>query len=29
MKLALNVGFLTSANPDPVPMAVEAERLGF
>ena len=29
MKLALNVGFLTSANPDPVPMAVEAERLGY
>jgi F420-dependent oxidoreductase-like protein len=23
------VGFLTSANPDPVPMAVEAERLGY
>lgn len=29
MKLALNVGFLTSANPDPVPMAIEAERLGY
>jgi F420-dependent oxidoreductase-like protein len=29
MKLALNVGFLTSTNPDPVPLAVEAERLGY
>jgi len=29
MKLGLNIGFLTSANPDPVPLAVEAERLGY
>jgi len=29
MKLGLNVGFLTSQNPDPVPLAVEAERLGY
>lgn len=29
MKLGLNVGFLTSANNDPVSLAVEAERLGF
>jgi F420-dependent oxidoreductase-like protein len=29
MKLGVNLGFITSANPNPVPMAVEAERLGF
>ena len=29
MKLGLNVGFLTSANPDPVPLAVEADELGY
>jgi len=29
MKLGLNVGFLTSASPDPVPMALEAEQLGY
>ena len=29
MKLGLNLGFLTSANPDPVPLAIEAERLGY
>ncbi len=26
MKLGLNLGFLTSANTDPIPLAVEAER---
>jgi F420-dependent oxidoreductase-like protein len=29
MKLGLNVGFLTSANPDPVPLAIEADELGY
>lgn len=29
MKLGLNVGFLTSARPNPVPMAIEAEQLGY
>lgn len=29
MKLGLNVGFLTSANTDPVPLAIEAEKLGY
>lgn len=29
MKLGLNIGFLTSANPNPVPLAVEAEKLGY
>ena len=29
MKLGLSVGFLTSQSPNPVPLAVEAERLGF
>jgi F420-dependent oxidoreductase-like protein len=29
MKLGLNLGFLTSANPDPLPLALEAEELGY
>ena len=29
MKLGLNLGFLTSSNPNPVPFAVEAEKLGY
>jgi F420-dependent oxidoreductase-like protein len=29
MKLGLNIGFLTSANLDPLPLALEAERLGY
>jgi F420-dependent oxidoreductase-like protein len=29
MKLGLNIGFMTSANPDPLPLALEAERLGY
>jgi F420-dependent oxidoreductase-like protein len=29
MKLGLNLGFLTSAQLDPVPLALEAERLGY
>ncbi len=29
MKLGLNLGFLTSSNPNPVPLALEAERLGY
>jgi F420-dependent oxidoreductase-like protein len=29
MKLGLNLGFLTSAQLDPVPVALEAERLGY
>ncbi len=29
MKLGLNLGFLTSANPNPVPLAIQAERLGY
>ena len=29
MKLALNLGFLTSQNLDPIPLALEAERLNY
>jgi F420-dependent oxidoreductase-like protein len=29
MKLGLNLGFLTSSNPNPVPLALEAENLGY
>jgi F420-dependent oxidoreductase-like protein len=29
MKLGLNLGFLTSSNPNPVPLALEAEKLGY
>ncbi|MGH9337802.1 MAG: LLM class flavin-dependent oxidoreductase, partial [Vicinamibacteria bacterium] len=29
MKLGLNLGFLTSSRMNPVPMAVEAEKLGY
>jgi F420-dependent oxidoreductase-like protein len=29
MKLGLNLGFLTSSSPNPVPFAVEAEKLGY
>jgi F420-dependent oxidoreductase-like protein len=29
MKLGLNIGFLTSTNLDPLPLALEAERLGY
>lgn len=29
MKLGVNLGFITSSNPDPVPFAIEAERLGY
>jgi F420-dependent oxidoreductase-like protein len=29
MKLGLNIGFITSANPDPLPLALEADRLGY
>lgn len=29
MKLGLNIGFLTSSNPDPLPLALEADRLGY
>jgi F420-dependent oxidoreductase-like protein len=29
MKLGLNLGFLTSSNQNPVPLAIEAEKLGY
>ncbi len=29
MKLGLNLGFLTSSDPNPVPLAIEAEKLGY
>ncbi|HJS74249.1 MAG TPA: LLM class flavin-dependent oxidoreductase, partial [Vicinamibacteria bacterium] len=29
MKLGLNLGFLTSSNPNPLPLALEAEALGY
>ncbi|HEY7820633.1 MAG TPA: LLM class F420-dependent oxidoreductase [Vicinamibacteria bacterium] len=29
MKLGLNLGFLTSSNPNPLPLALEAEKLGY
>jgi F420-dependent oxidoreductase-like protein len=29
MKLGLNLGFLTSSDPNPVPLALEAEKLGY
>jgi alkanesulfonate monooxygenase SsuD/methylene tetrahydromethanopterin reductase-like flavin-dependent oxidoreductase (luciferase family) len=29
MKLGIDLGFITSAHPDPVPFAIEAERLGY
>ncbi len=29
MKLGLNLGFLTSSNPNPIPLALEAEKLGY
>ena len=29
MKLGLNLGFLTTSNPNPLPLALEAEKLGY